>query len=338
MVRRRASIAALVLAAATLSLAAHGIASSRSGSTNAAHSTASRHIEVAAPLPSASTGSASASATTPSATATSAPATSAASSSAAGSSAAVTPSATRSVPKDSSPAAIDASLLALFGSASGYSAAAVDLVTGRSIAVGAGSGMTAASAVKLDFLETLLYQHQQSGTELSSAEQANATAMIEQSDNGAADRIWRDAGANAGLGEFNEIAGLTSTAMDPDGYWGLTTTSAADQLILLRNLTSSSSLLTAASRQYVLDLMRSVESDQRWGVSAAADADTATANKNGWLAIDPDDDLWAVNSLGVLTVGGHPVLMAVLSQHDPDFQTGVDRVEQAATELAAGLG
>lgn len=229
-------------------------------------------------------------------------------------------------------------MLALFGSASGYSVAAVDLTTGHSITLGAAGGMSTASAVKLDFLETLLYQHQQSGTDLSSDEQANITAMIEQSDNGAADRVWRDAGANAGLDAFNRIAGLTNTTMDPDGYWGLTTTSAADQLILLRNLTSSSSLLNAASRGYALNLMRSVESDQRWGVSAAADPGTTTANKNGWLAIDPDNDLWAVNSLGVLTVHGHPVLMAVLSQHEPDFQTGVDRVEQAAAELAAGLG
>lgn len=327
MVRRRASVVALVLAAATLSLAAHGIANSRSGSTKTAHpSASSRHIEVAAPLPSA----------TASAGITSAA--SAAAGSAAGSSAAATPSATRSVPKDTSPAAINASLLALFGSPSGYSAAAVDLVTGHSITLGAASGMSTASAVKVDFLEALLYQHQQSGTELTDTEQANATAMIEQSDNDAADRVWRDAGANAGLEAFNLVAGLTSTMMDPDGYWGLTATSATDQLILLRNLTSSSSLLNAASRGYALSLMQSVESDQRWGVSAAADPGTATANKNGWLAIDPDYDLWAVNSLGVLTVHGHPVLMAVLSQHEPDFQTGVDRVEQAAVALAAGLG
>jgi len=242
------------------------------------------------------------------------------------------------MPQDTSPAGIDASLLQLFGSPSAYSAAAVDLVTGRSVTLGAGSEMYAASAIKLNFLETMLYQHQQSGEELTSDEQADATAMIEQSDNDAADRVWRDAGASDGINAYNQIAGLTSTTMDPDGYWGLSTSSAADQIILLRNLTSSSSLLNAAWRAYALDLMSNVDPDQRWGVSVAADAGTATADKNGWLAIDPDNDLWAVNSLGVLTVHGHPVLMAVLSQHEPDFQTGVDRVEQAAAELSAGLG
>ena len=67
--------------------------------------------------------------------------------------------------------------------------------------------------------------------------------------------------------------------------------------------------------------MRNVEPDQRWGVGAAADKGTDFANKNGWLSIDDsngpgetDDGLWAVTSLGVLTVGGDQVLMAVLTE------------------------
>jgi hypothetical protein len=119
--------------------------------------------------------------------------------------------------------------------------------------------------------------------------------------------------------------------------WGLSVTSAADQLRLMRALVSTGSPLTAASRQYALQLMGGVEADQDWGVSAAADPGASTQLKNGWLNIDSDDGLWAVNSVGLTTSGGDPMLLAVLSQHNPDYQTGVNRVQAGAKLLAGAL-
>ena len=86
-----------------------------------------------------------------------------------------------------------------------------------------------------------------------------------------------------------------------------------------------------------MQLMGDVESDQQWGISAAADRNAASQLKNGWLNIDRDNGLWAVNSAGITTSGGHKVLLVVLSQHQPDFRTGVNRVEAAARQLAAAL-
>ena len=105
----------------------------------------------------------------------------------------------------------------------------------------------------------------------------------------------------------------------------------------MKQLVSSKSALTAASRGYALNLMGQVESDQQWGISAAADRGASSQLKNGWLNIDRDNGLWAVNSAGLTTAGGHKVLLVVLSQHQPDFQTGVNRVEAAARQLAAAL-
>jgi hypothetical protein len=133
---------------------------------------------------------------------------------------------------------------------------------------------------------------------------------------------------------FNSLLGLHDTVFDVDGVWGLSTTSARDQLALLQALTSARSPLTAASRQYALELMSDVESDQRWGVSAAGDPGSDAAAKNGWLDIDSDGGRWVANSAGVLRVAGHPVLMVVLSQHQPDYSTAVSRVQQAAVKLA----
>lgn len=215
--------------------------------------------------------------------------------------------------------------------------AALDLTTGRSARAGAGSGMVLASLVKLDILETLLYQHQRSGQPLTDGQDDDVELMIEHSDNGAADRLFRLAGRNTGLGGYNTVLGLRSTVLNTEGLWGLSTTSADDQLLLLRALASAGSPLTATSRQYALSLMGEVEADQRWGVSAAADPGSATALKNGWLGVDDDQGRWAVNSGGIVRVGGHQVLMVVLSQHQPGFSTAVDRVQRAAVKLAAAL-
>ena len=89
--------------------------------------------------------------------------------------------------------------------------------------------------------------------------------------------------------------------------------------------------------------MRDVESDQRWGVGAAGDG-TDFANKNGWLSVDndnapseDDDDLWIVNSVGIIDVGGHQVLMAVLTEHEDDLDDGIAAVQQLATLAAAAV-
>lgn len=74
--------------------------------------------------------------------------------------------------------------------------------------------------------------------------------------------------------------------------------------------------------------MADVEPDQRWGVSAAADAGTLTRQTNGWLSAAPDNYRWLVNSVGIITAHGRTLLVAVLTQHGPDFASGITLVEQ----------
>jgi hypothetical protein len=84
--------------------------------------------------------------------------------------------------------------------------------------------------------------------------------------------------------------------------------------------------LHAYGRSLVLEFMRNVEDDQRWGVGVVADPGTTFANKNGWLSVEEDnpdglsdDDRWLVNSVGIVTVHHQQVLMAVLTQHGADL-------------------
>jgi hypothetical protein len=224
--------------------------------------------------------------------------------------------------------------LAAGDSASAVSVAALNLTTGASYSWGATGGMNTGSIVKLYILETLLVQKQNSGG-LTSYQQQTATTMIENSNNDSAETLFEAIGGRDALIAANPTLGLTNTTPGPGDYWGLTQTSAPDYVTLLHNLVATTgSPLTAASQAYVLGLMRNVESDQRWGVGVTADAGTDFANKNGWLNVDDDNGLWLVNSTGVVTIKGQTVLMAVLTQHNSDFQTGINFVQSLAQALA----
>lgn len=216
------------------------------------------------------------------------------------------------------------------------SVSAVDLISGQRFDYGATSGMVDASVSKLDVLEVLLLHHQQAHTPLTAEDDALATSMIEHSDNRAGQALWDESGYAAGIGAANVRLGLRHTVPDPAGYYGLTTSCASDQVALLDNLVNPHGPLTAKSRAYALGLLDNVESDQRWGVSAAADARTEVEVKNGWM---PDDDAggWVVNSDGIVTVAGHRVLLAVMTRHNADEQDGISLVESISRQVAAAL-
>jgi len=244
-----------------------------------------------------------------------------------------------SVPSDPS-AALAAAMAPLSANKSGdFSIAVLDQDTGVTASFNPDETYATASIVKADILAVLLYQSQQQGTPLTDDEDTAATKMIEASDNDSATALWDDVGSAAGMTTANHAFGLRDTVAGTDDYWGLTTTNVADQLTVLSVLTSPKSVLDDASRKYAADLMRQVEPDQVWGVSAAADPGTTPALKNGWLPVDSDNDLWAVNSIGQVSHGGHTYLVAYLSSSQPDEQTGIDQasaVSKAAVAAVAG--
>lgn len=212
---------------------------------------------------------------------------------------------------------------------------AVEDLNGRTAAVyGGGTGAyDTASIVKVDILSALLLDAQDRGAALTAKQQKLATAMIRSSDNAATNALWKDIGGTKGLDAANKRLGLKATHGDPDGHWGLTRTTAADQMVLLEAvLGDGHSPLTAHSRAYLRSLMSTVEPDQRWGISAADDGKGSAgrpALKNGWLPRS-DTDLWDVNSIGRVEYGGRTLLVAVLSDGQPTYKTGIDLVERAA--------
>ncbi|MFI9385655.1 serine hydrolase [Kutzneria sp. NPDC052558] len=218
-----------------------------------------------------------------------------------------------------------------------FSVAVLNQDTGVSASFNADETYDTASIVKADILAVLLYQAQQQGSPLTNDEDAAATKMIEASDNDAATTLWDDVGSAAGMATANTAFGLKNTVPGADDYWGLTTTTVADQLTVMNVLTSSKSLLGPKARSYAANLMHQIEPDQVWGVSAAADAGTTPALKNGWLPVDSDNDLWAVNSIGQVSHGGHNYLVAYLSSSQPDEQTGIDQASSVCKAAVAAI-
>ncbi|MET8413644.1 serine hydrolase [Streptomyces sp. NPDC005195] len=224
-------------------------------------------------------------------------------------------------------------------------AAVLDLDgTGREPAV-YGDDVTydTASIIKVDILATLLLQAQDEGRSLTARERAHAEPMIRRSDNAAANALWREIGRAPGLAAANERLGLTGTKGGSGTRWGLTRTTASDQIRLLRAVFGTGGRSAAGvgglnqeSRTYVRTLMTDVASEQAWGVSAAADSGWAL--KNGWLQRSTSG-LWDVNSVGRIVVDGHRYLVAVLSDGSASMKDGVALVEGAArAALTAASG
>ncbi|MDO0931699.1 serine hydrolase [Streptomyces sp. DG2A-72] len=216
------------------------------------------------------------------------------------------------------------------------SVAVLDLASGASASYGDGLFDTA-SIVKVDILAALLLQAQDAGRELTAAEKSYATAMIEHSDNTSASALWRTIGKAAGLDAANERLGLTDTEGGEDMLWGLTQTTAADQLVLLQQaFGEEDSELTEASRSYIQRLMTRIAAGQQWGVSAAAHG-SAWALKNGWLPRSTTG-LWDINSIGRVTADGHGCLVAVLSDGNSTQAKGISLVEAAARAAVSVVG
>ncbi|MFJ4335356.1 serine hydrolase [Streptomyces sp. NPDC088935] len=214
------------------------------------------------------------------------------------------------------------------------SVAVLDPDSGGSASYGTGAFDTA-SIVKVDILAALLLRAQDAGRSLTASEKAYATAMIENSDNDSASALWEAIGTADGLDAANARFGLTGTEGGEGPLWGLTRTTAADQVVLLRQIfVAEGSALSEVSRTYVRGLMERIADGQRWGVSAAADAaggtdGSAWALKNGWLQRSTTG-LWVVNSIGRVESGGHGYLVAVVSRGSGTQAEGISLTEAAA--------
>jgi len=185
----------------------------------------------------------------------------------------------------------------------------------------------AASVVKVTILGALLRKALDQFRYLTDTEAAEARAMITRSDNGAASALWAKLGPSY-LQHFLNLAGMRQTLLGPGGYWGLTRITAHDEVLLLRLLLYSNSVLDTPSRAYALSLMAQVIPSQRWGVPAGAPTSLTVHVKNGWLPRATHG--WRIHSIGCFTGprGGYSIV--VLTQDNPTMAYGIRTIEAIA--------
>jgi beta-lactamase class A len=163
------------------------------------------------------------------------------------------------------------------------------------------------------------------------------TPMITESANDPVRALWNHFGASPWFREQGQVFGLSQTNITADGgsSWGRTTTSARDQVQLLRQvLLGQSGPLNAASRAIAYDLMTSVVPSQTWGVTAGVPSGWTVAQKNGFAGI-------VINSVGWVDEPGSSqgYVVAILSQGWSTHAAGiaaVERVNRAIAEVMTG--
>ena len=207
------------------------------------------------------------------------------------------------------------------GRADNVTVAVDDLTTNQIYQFRPGVTENTASTLKVDILATLLTQVQAAGRQLTPEEQSLTVPMVEDSLDSAADTLWTRLGPGA-VGAFERAAGMTSTVPATNGVWGATTTTALDRLAMVRAVVEPNSLLTDASREYILDLMEHITPSQDWGATGGVPPGVTVALKNGFAMSTG----WQINTTGWVNGAGRNYLIAVLSNGNASEQYGIDTV------------
>jgi beta-lactamase class A len=225
---------------------------------------------------------------------------------------------------------LNAALEKLADSSPEFSVAVLNKKTGERYAYRGTVAYDTASIVKAQILGCMLLHDQDAGHGPTSSEMSLATPMIRLSDNDAATDLFSHVGGHSAVGKCDRRLGLTHTVVN--SAWGLTRTTADDQIKLLSEFVNTAGPLRASSRKTILTLMSTVSSGQRWGIPSIARSGETATNKNGWDTRSADDGLWAINTIGRITAAdGHVnVSVAVLSHDNHSMSAGVALVQKVA--------
>ena len=172
---------------------------------------------------------------------------------------------------------------------------------------------------------------------LTGEDRALIQSMLHSSNDDAADTLWyRYSGADhMAFNDDFSAYGMTSLVpqkgySDYYPYWGFQKCTPEDLDRLIQYVVTD---LPSGDRAYVLDQMRSVAPNQRWGVWGAGSAATP-GNKNGW---SEEDGGWVMNSVGFVGPDERYTLAEMNNlRGEGDYDTGQETVTRVAELLFAG--
>lgn len=210
-----------------------------------------------------------------------------------------------------------------------------DLRSGCDYSFNPGNRQRTASVFKVMVMAGTLLEAQGEARTVTDWEMSQLQPMITQSTNEPVRALWNNFGGSPWFSQQREIFGLGQTRVGADdgSSWGLTTTSARDQVNLLRQvLVGQWGPLESEYRAVALDLMTSVVSSQTWGVSAGVPSGWTVALKNGFAGA-------VINSVGWIDEPGSSpgYVVAILTQGWPDHPTGIKAVERISRIVAEAM-
>ncbi len=223
----------------------------------------------------------------------------------------------------------------LGGRVGSYAVAVHDRRSGVVVSHGSRRGETL-STVKVLVAVAVLRELQERGRRPTAEEDRLLAAMIQRSDNDATNLLLTRLGDESVESEIADLR-LHSTTFRPDaGWWGYSTATPEDLLVLVDHLVDGTTGLPRASETYLLRLMEGVTWAQRWGVAAPPLPSALTVRtKNGW---GPMADAYRTNSVGHVHGEGRDHSMAVLGRSPLGLSYGtatVSRLAQIVNEALA---
>ncbi|GAB3655083.1 serine hydrolase [Glycomyces tarimensis] len=193
-----------------------------------------------------------------------------------------------------------------------------------------------ASIVKVEILGMLLLEYE-SVDDIPDWVIADAEKMIQESDNDATNNIlFGILDGHATMREAHAVFGLDGTEPGEGERWGLTRTTASDQLTMLEGALFEG-VLNAEQIELARSLMSELAEFQQWGVVAGAEDGETVWMKNGWDTRDEVGGEWVVNSIGVIAGDTEePIMLSILTGGSPSEADGIALVEDLA-EIARGV-
>ena len=215
------------------------------------------------------------------------------------------------------------------------SVAVLDRKTRELVANGNSQVVGTASVAKLFIADDLLLAESQGRTTLSPADRQALDAMLQSSDDDAAEKFWDQGGGDAIIAQVATRYGLSSTIPPSDGRWWNTTSSLTDLIHYYDMLLDGSGGLSAERAMIIVDdLSRSTPTGvdgypQRFGIPEGLFAEPV-AVKQGWMCCIGSD--WMHLSTGVVGAD-HRYIMAVQSLQTTDDATARQTITQAVKTI-----
>lgn len=198
------------------------------------------------------------------------------------------------------------------------------------------------STVKVLLAMTICGSAQRRGTMPTAYQQQMMSRMIRYSDNDATNRMMAAFGA-PGVQAMARRCGMSSTVVQGGtvagaaSWWGYSTSTPVDMVKMMDGLLTGSHILQWTYRKYILDLMSTVTSAQRWGVASTAlpSGLTALQIKTGW---GPRTGGYRLNSVGRVLGGGRNYAAAIYSRSPNGFSYGQTTVNRVGRIIYDQLG